>query len=147
MSQILQDEFALTQVLDKPQHGRLFFEKVIRENLGLGRPDQVQLIFDRKIIRTSPAASTPASSLGGQALAACRLHAARQLLLRDGQLDRGVDDAEARALLIGRNDGANLDRAASVRRMAYRRDQQEEEQPSHFRTFFPARLPAKHACN
>jgi len=51
---ILQAEFALTQVLDKPVHGRLFFEQVIRENLDLGRPDQVQLIFDRKIIRTTP---------------------------------------------------------------------------------------------
>ena len=51
---ILQAEFALTQVLDKPVHGRLFFEQVIRENLDLGRPDQVQLIFDRRIIRTTP---------------------------------------------------------------------------------------------
>ena len=51
---ILQAEFALTQVLDRPMHGRLFFEQVIRENLDLGRPDQVQLIFDRKIIRTTP---------------------------------------------------------------------------------------------
>jgi hypothetical protein len=51
---ILQAEFALTQVLDKPAHGRLFFEQVIRENLDLGRPDQVQLIFDRRIIRRTP---------------------------------------------------------------------------------------------
>jgi len=51
---ILQAEFALTQVLDKPVHGRLFFEQVIRENLDLGRPDQVQLIFDRRINRTTP---------------------------------------------------------------------------------------------
>jgi len=51
---ILQAEFALTQGLDRPVHGRLFFEQVIRENLDLGRPDQVQLIFDRRIIRTTP---------------------------------------------------------------------------------------------
>jgi hypothetical protein len=51
---ILQAEFALTQVLDKPAHGRLLFEQIIRENLDLGRPDQVQLIFDRRIIRTTP---------------------------------------------------------------------------------------------
>jgi hypothetical protein len=30
---ILQAEFSLTQVLDRPVHGRLFFEQVIRENL------------------------------------------------------------------------------------------------------------------
>jgi hypothetical protein len=28
----------------------MFFEEVIRENLDLGRPDEVQLLFDRKII-------------------------------------------------------------------------------------------------
>lgn len=51
---ILQAEFSLTQVLDHPASGRAFFEQVIRENLDLGRPDQVQLIFDRRVIRTTP---------------------------------------------------------------------------------------------
>jgi len=51
---ILQAEFALTQVLDRPLHGRLLFEQVIRENLDLGRPEQVQLIFNRKITRKTP---------------------------------------------------------------------------------------------
>jgi hypothetical protein len=32
----------------------MFFEEVIRENLDLGRPDEVQLIFDRRILRTTP---------------------------------------------------------------------------------------------
>ena len=41
---ILQAEFSLTQVLDRPEHGRLFFEHVIRENLDLGRPEEVRLI-------------------------------------------------------------------------------------------------------
>lgn len=51
---ILQAEFSLTQVLDRPLHGRLFFEQVIRENLDLGRPQEVQLIFNRKITRKTP---------------------------------------------------------------------------------------------
>jgi hypothetical protein len=51
---ILQAEFSLTQVLDRPVHGRLFFEQVIRENLDLGRPEEVQLIFNRKITRSTP---------------------------------------------------------------------------------------------
>ncbi len=51
---ILQAEFSLTQVLDRPVHGRLFFEQVIRENIDLGRPEQVQLIFNRKITRRTP---------------------------------------------------------------------------------------------
>jgi hypothetical protein len=51
---ILQAEFSLTQVLDRPVTGRIFFEEVIRENLDLGRPDQVQLIFDRRITKRTP---------------------------------------------------------------------------------------------
>jgi hypothetical protein len=46
---ILQAEFSLTQVLDRPVTGRVFFEEVIRENLDIGRPSQVQLIFDRRV--------------------------------------------------------------------------------------------------
>lgn len=51
---ILQAEFSLTQVFDTPMHGRLFFEQVIRENLDLGRPEEVQLIFNRKISKRTP---------------------------------------------------------------------------------------------
>ena len=51
---IQQAEFSLTQVLDRPAQGRLFFEQVIRENLDLGRPDQVQLIFGRRVTRATP---------------------------------------------------------------------------------------------
>lgn len=51
---ILQAEFSLTQVLDRPLTGRLFFEAVIRENLDLGRPDHVQLIFARRVTRRTP---------------------------------------------------------------------------------------------
>lgn len=51
---ILQAEFSRTQVFDRPRTGRIFFEQVIRENLDLGRPDQVQLIFDRRIPRRTP---------------------------------------------------------------------------------------------
>ena len=51
---VLQAEFALTQVFDRPLHGRVFFEEVLRENLDLGRPDHVQLIFSRRINRRTP---------------------------------------------------------------------------------------------
>ena len=46
---ILQAEFSLTQTLDRPVSGRLFFEQVIRDNLGIGRPDQVGLVFERRL--------------------------------------------------------------------------------------------------
>jgi hypothetical protein len=51
---ILQAEFSLTQVLDQPVTGRVFFEEVIRENLDIGRPTQVSLVFDRKVTRRTP---------------------------------------------------------------------------------------------
>jgi hypothetical protein len=51
---ILQAEVSLTQVVDRPLRGREFFETVLRENLDLGRPDRVQLLFPRRITRTTP---------------------------------------------------------------------------------------------
>jgi hypothetical protein len=51
---ILQAEFSLTQMLDRPLTGRVFFEDVIRDNLDLGRPDQVSLIFQRRVNRLTP---------------------------------------------------------------------------------------------
>jgi hypothetical protein len=48
---VLQAEFSLTQVWDRALYGRCFFEEVIRENIDLGRPEQVQLIFARKMQR------------------------------------------------------------------------------------------------
>jgi hypothetical protein len=54
---VLQAEFSLTQVLDRPLSGRIFFDQVIADNLDIGRPDQVGLIFDRKIVRRGPRAT------------------------------------------------------------------------------------------
>jgi hypothetical protein len=51
---ILQAEFSLTQGWDRPVTDRVFFEQVIRENLDIGRPSQVQLIFDRQVSRRRP---------------------------------------------------------------------------------------------
>ena len=48
---VLQAEFSLTQMLDRPVSGRIFFEQVLHDNLDIGRPDQIGLIFDRRIIR------------------------------------------------------------------------------------------------
>jgi hypothetical protein len=54
---VLQAEFSLTQVLDKPVAGRIFFEELIRDNLDIGRPDKAGLIFGRRIIRKGPRAT------------------------------------------------------------------------------------------
>jgi hypothetical protein len=49
-----QFEVSDTRVFDRPQTGRAFFEGVIRDHLDVGRPDQVVLIFDRKLMPRTP---------------------------------------------------------------------------------------------
>ena len=51
---ILQAEMSLTQVFDRPLQGRQFFEEIIRENLDRGRPEFVQLLFQRRITKRTP---------------------------------------------------------------------------------------------
>jgi hypothetical protein len=51
---IWQMEVSLTQIFDRPQRGREFFEEVMRDNLDLGRPDRLQLIFDRRVTKATP---------------------------------------------------------------------------------------------
>jgi hypothetical protein len=51
---ISQLEMSLTDVFDRPVQGRHFFEALIRENLDLGRPDRVGLLFPFRIRRTTP---------------------------------------------------------------------------------------------
>ncbi len=55
---ILQAEFSLTQMLDRPLSGRVLFEEVIRENLDVGRPSRIGLVFDRRV-RTRGRRPTP----------------------------------------------------------------------------------------
>ena len=49
-----QFEISDTCVFDRPQAGRMWFEGVIRDHLDVGRPDQVMLIFDRRLSRSTP---------------------------------------------------------------------------------------------
>ena len=51
---IWQLEVSSTQIFDRPLHGRQFFEEVIRDNLDLGRPDRIQLLFQRQIRKNTP---------------------------------------------------------------------------------------------
>jgi hypothetical protein len=51
---IWQMEVSLTQIFDRPLRGREFFEEIIRDNLDLGRPDRVQLSFDRAVTKKTP---------------------------------------------------------------------------------------------
>ena len=51
---LCQLEVSLTQVFDRPVQGRHFFEAVIRDNLDLGRPDRVRLLFPLRLTRATP---------------------------------------------------------------------------------------------
>ena len=51
---VRQLEMSDTHVFDRPAAGRAWFEQTIRDQLDLGRPDKVQIIFDRKITRRTP---------------------------------------------------------------------------------------------
>ena len=51
---VWQMEVSLTQIFDRPLRGREFFEEIIRDNLDLGRPDRVQLVFDRVVTKKTP---------------------------------------------------------------------------------------------
>jgi hypothetical protein len=43
-----QVEVSRTLVLDQPRRARAFFDALVADNLGIGRPDEVSLIFDRR---------------------------------------------------------------------------------------------------
>jgi hypothetical protein len=47
-----QFEVSDTRVFDRPAAGRAFFEGLIRDHLDLGRPDQVSLVFGRRLVST-----------------------------------------------------------------------------------------------
>jgi hypothetical protein len=53
---IRQMEVSLTQIRDRPVHGRQFFEQLIRDHLDLGRSDRVQ--FDDLILEAFPPRKT-----------------------------------------------------------------------------------------
>lgn len=52
---ILQLEVSCTEVFDRPLHGRAFFESVITDQLDLGRPEKLQLLFEHRILRNRAA--------------------------------------------------------------------------------------------
>ncbi|MGH2713767.1 MAG: hypothetical protein ACRDM7_07755 [Thermoleophilaceae bacterium] len=48
-------ELSDTRVFDRPQAGRDWFEQTIRDQLTLGRPDHVAIVFNRRISSKTPA--------------------------------------------------------------------------------------------
>jgi len=53
-----QVEVSRTIVFDAPRHGRAFFEALVADNLDVGRPDSVEVIFGRKVTARTPGTFT-----------------------------------------------------------------------------------------
>ena len=49
-----QIEVSKTMVFNAPRYGRAFFEALVADNLDLGRPEQIELIFGRRILPSTP---------------------------------------------------------------------------------------------
>lgn len=56
-----QIEMSRTLVFDSPRHARTFFEALVRDNLGLGRPAEVELIFAGRRVRRGRPRQRPES--------------------------------------------------------------------------------------
>ncbi|MGQ0670242.1 MAG: hypothetical protein ACT4PO_11320 [Actinomycetota bacterium] len=51
---VLQFEYSLTLAFDRPLTARRLVERLIRDNLDLGRPHEVSIVFGRRINRSTP---------------------------------------------------------------------------------------------
>jgi hypothetical protein len=49
---VQQAEFSTTMALDRPMAGRIFSGQLIRDNIDIGRPGKVNIVFGRQIFRT-----------------------------------------------------------------------------------------------
>lgn len=54
-----QVEVSRTIVFTQPRHARAFFEALVADNLDIGRPDQVELIFTGRPVRRGPRPAVP----------------------------------------------------------------------------------------
>ncbi|MDH3296469.1 MAG: hypothetical protein OER95_19270 [Acidimicrobiia bacterium] len=49
-----QVEVSRTLVLDDPRRARRFFEALVTDNIGIGRPEEVAVVFARQVRRNTP---------------------------------------------------------------------------------------------
>jgi hypothetical protein len=84
---IWQLEVSRTQVFEDPEQGWALVEALIRDNLDLGRPDRVSLIFERKVTKTTPSEfHTRVLREGIQPIIRIRYkHSALKQYLKDGR--------------------------------------------------------------
>jgi hypothetical protein len=86
-----QVEVSRTIVFDAPRHARGFFEALIVDNLDLGRPHNVEIIFGRKVRRDTPGTLRTAIDRrdnGGVPLNVFYKHSRIKQYLKDGRAMR-----------------------------------------------------------
>jgi hypothetical protein len=90
-----QVEMSRTIVFDAPRRARFFFEALIGDNLDIGRPDNVEIIFGRRIQRNTPGTFRTAidrpvigPDAGGVVLNVFYKHSRVKQYLKDGRAMR-----------------------------------------------------------
>jgi hypothetical protein len=90
-----QVEVSRTVVFDAPRRARAFFEALIGDNLDIGRPANVEIIFGRRIRRDTPGTFRTATGrptigpdVGGVVLNVCCKHSPIKQYLKDGRAMR-----------------------------------------------------------
>ena len=120
-----QFEVSDTCVFDRPQAERAFFEGVIRDHLDVGRPDQVAIIFDRKVTHRTPGVfRTKVFTRGVDPQVCCYYRSARmkQYFKEHRALRTETVISDTRDFGIGRRvNAANWHALVSVGRAANRR--------------------------
>ena len=59
-----QVEVSRTLVFDDPRRARGFFESLVQDNIGIGRPEQVSMVFNRQVRTTTQPFRTRVFSAG-----------------------------------------------------------------------------------
>jgi hypothetical protein len=85
-----QVEVSRTMVFDQPRNGRAFFDALVADNLDIGRPDRIELIFGRQVRSTTPGVfATRVVTRGVEVTVnACYKHSRVKQYLKDGRAMR-----------------------------------------------------------
>ncbi|MGO9081615.1 MAG: hypothetical protein ACLQDY_21660 [Streptosporangiaceae bacterium] len=104
-----QFEVSGTRVLDRPAAGRAFFGGLIRDHLDLGRPDQVSLVFGRKVRLAGPAPAPGTfrtqvitRGVGPQVTCYCKSSRLKQYFKEQRALRTGLVVCDTRDFGVGR---------------------------------------------
>jgi hypothetical protein len=111
---VIQLEVSATHVFRQPLHGRQFFEQVLHEHLDLRRPEQIQLVFGRKVTRATP-------GLFRTTLITRDVHPSLSLFYKHSKLKQYLKDGKALRTELTINDPLDFHVLKSLRHLGYLR--------------------------